>query len=99
MIRRGMKEEVDEYTHAPDQPRLDSPFLWSKSVGTAKYPSLSKVAWIYISVPAIQVSSERLFSTKRNLVTARRDNLLFEHVEQLVFVHSNTCKENRLHVH
>lgn len=84
-----LKKEVEEYLHAPVQPRLDNPFLWWKNIGKAKYPSLYNIARLYLSVPATQVSSERLFSTTGNVVTARREHLLPEHVEQLVFVHSN----------
>ncbi|KAH6937999.1 hypothetical protein HPB50_006091 [Hyalomma asiaticum] len=39
-----LKKEVEEYLHAPVQPRLDNPFLWWKNIGKAKYPSLSKYA-------------------------------------------------------
>ncbi|KAH7969070.1 hypothetical protein HPB52_014323 [Rhipicephalus sanguineus] len=37
-----LKEEVEEYLHAPVQSRLDNPFLWWKNIGKANYPSLSK---------------------------------------------------------
>ncbi|XP_037502836.1 E3 SUMO-protein ligase ZBED1-like [Rhipicephalus sanguineus] len=84
-----LKKEVEEYLHAPVQPRLDNHFLWWKNIGKAKYSSLYNIARLYLSVPATQVSSERLFSTTGNVVTARREHLLPEHVEQLVFVHSN----------
>lgn len=84
-----LKEEVEEYFHTPVQPRSENPLLWWKNFGAAKYPSLSGLARLYLSVPATQVSSERLFSATGNVVTARREHLLPEHVEQLVFLHSS----------
>lgn len=82
-----MDEEVEEHLHAPIWPRVGNPFLWWECVGTARYPLLSKVAQLYLSVPATQVSSEGLFSTTGNVVTATKDDLP-EHVKQLVFVRS-----------
>ncbi|XP_070386227.1 zinc finger BED domain-containing protein 4-like [Dermacentor albipictus] len=84
-----LMEEVEEYLHAPVRPRLENPFLWWKNFGEDKYPSLSKLARLYLSVPATQVSCERLFSSTGNVVTTRREHLLPDHVEQLVFIHSN----------
>lgn len=84
-----LKEQVEEPLHAPVQPCSENPFLWWKNFGAAKYPSLSRLARLYLSVPATQVSSERLFSATGNVVTARREHLLPEHIEQLVFLHSS----------
>lgn len=47
-----MEEGVEEYFHVRMQSHMDNPLLWWKSVGTAKYPSLSRVARLYPSVPA-----------------------------------------------
>lgn len=86
---RRPSEEVEEYLYSPVRPRSENPYLWWRNLGKDKYPLLAKVAQLYLSIPATQVSSERLFSTSGNVVTSRRELLLPEHVEQLVFIHSN----------
>ncbi|XP_070392601.1 uncharacterized protein [Dermacentor albipictus] len=61
-----LMEEVEEYLHAPVRPRLENPFLWWKNFGEYKYPSLSKLARLYLSVPATQVS--RFSRAKKSLM-------------------------------
>jgi hypothetical protein len=48
----------------------------------------------YMSIPATQVRSERQFSAGSNTVTWRHQNLLPEHVEQLLFLHENLKVSN-----
>ncbi|XP_063230949.1 zinc finger BED domain-containing protein 4-like isoform X1 [Bacillus rossius redtenbacheri] len=82
------EEEVRRYLKEPRINRHDNPLNWWKNEGT-KYRYLSKVALKYLGVPSTQVNSERLFSAAGNVVSARRENLLPQHVEQLVFLHAN----------
>jgi hypothetical protein len=39
------------------------------------YPNLSRMARDYLAIPATSASSERLFSSGSNLITAKRNNL------------------------
>jgi hypothetical protein len=39
------------------------------------YPNLSRMARDYLAIPATSASSERLFSSCKDLITARRNNL------------------------
>ncbi|KAH9383796.1 hypothetical protein HPB48_025566 [Haemaphysalis longicornis] len=88
--RQQPQEEVEDYLRMPVIPRSENPYLWWKNTGKSRYPVLSRIALIYLSIPATQVSSERLFSASGNVVTCRRQLLLPERVEQLVFIHSNS---------
>lgn len=88
--RQQPQEEVEDYLRMPVIPRSENPYLWWKNTGKSRYPVLSRIALMYLSIPATQVSSERLFSASGNVVTCRRQLLLPEHVEQLVFIQSNS---------
>lgn len=81
--------QVCDYVSAPLLPRAENPLDWWKGRGSQSYPALAKVAQRYLSIPATQTRSERLFSTAGGVVSNRRELLLTEHVEQLVFLHEN----------
>ncbi|KAL3208584.1 hypothetical protein MRX96_038990 [Rhipicephalus microplus] len=85
----SIKDDVRNYLRAPLLPRCEDPLDWWKSKGSHLHPSLVRVARRYLSVPATQTTSERLFSTAGAIVTCRREHLLTQHVEQLVFPHDN----------
>ena len=53
------------------------------------YPNLSIMARKYLCITATSVPSEQLFSTAGNVVSAKRNALLPENVEKLVFLHDN----------
>ncbi|XP_075737457.1 zinc finger BED domain-containing protein 4-like [Rhipicephalus microplus] len=85
----SIKDDVQKYLRAPLLSRCEDPLDWWKSKGSHLHPSLVRVARRYLSVPATQTTSERLFSTAGAIVTCRRKHLLPQHVEQLVFLHDN----------
>lgn len=78
--------EVMSYLQEPREAKTVNPYTWWKTAN-AKYPNLAKVAAEYLPIPATQAASERLFSAAGNIVTARREALSPQHVEQLVFLH------------
>ncbi|KAH7946295.1 hypothetical protein HPB49_022830 [Dermacentor silvarum] len=79
----------EDYLGAPVLPQSEYPLEWWKSHGSQLYPVLAKVAQKYLSIPATQARSERLFATAENIVSSQRELLLPDHVEQLVFLHEN----------
>lgn len=86
---RASSEEVRRYLServAPAKAKIGS---WWKE-NNKRYPEIAKVAAIYISVPATQISSESTFSTAGNIDTPYRSRLLTEHIEQLCFIHENS---------
>ncbi|MBN3270805.1 ZBED1 protein, partial [Polyodon spathula] len=54
-----------------------------------KYPHLAQLAKKYLCVPGTSVSSERVFSTARNIVNKKRAALDPEQVDRLVFLANN----------
>ncbi|XP_076662006.1 E3 SUMO-protein ligase ZBED1-like [Halictus rubicundus] len=71
------------------QLRFDlDPYEWWKA-RTHKYPRISKIAKKYLTMPATSAMSERCFSSAGNIVTAKRNRLLPENVNTLVFLHQN----------
>ncbi|XP_063221590.1 zinc finger BED domain-containing protein 4-like isoform X2 [Bacillus rossius redtenbacheri] len=83
------EDEIRNYLSEPRLPRSDDPLGWWRNHGSNKYPNLCVVASKYLGIPATQVSSERLFSVAGNVVTSRRECLLPQHVEHLVFLKAN----------
>ena len=68
------------------------PFSWwaeHKQV----FPNIAKLALNVLFIPATSVPSERLFSTAGQIITERRNRLLPEHAEKLIFLNLNLRKE------
>ncbi|KAH8019297.1 hypothetical protein HPB51_018809 [Rhipicephalus microplus] len=57
----SVPSQVAEYLGAPVLPRSENPLEWWKTHGSRLYPALAKVAQKYLSIPATQARSERLF--------------------------------------
>ncbi|KAL3212338.1 hypothetical protein MRX96_036001 [Rhipicephalus microplus] len=62
---------------------------WWRTVGTFRYPRLAKFCPKYLPIPATSVPSERAFSVAGEVVSVRRERLLPDHVEQLIFLHDS----------
>jgi hypothetical protein len=76
--------QFESYLAEP-QLRFDlDPFEWWKTRAT-KYPATGELAKKYLAIPATSASSQRCFSTAGNIVTSKRNCLLPEHVNTLVF--------------
>lgn len=63
-------------------------YLWWRS-HEAKYPAVAALAKRYLSIPSTSASSERTFSTAGNIVSPKRNCLLPENVNMLVFLYQN----------
>lgn len=81
--------ECTEYLKTPLIARTEDPLAWWRCRGKHLYPSLVSVARRYLSIPATQTRSERLFSSAGSIVSCKRELLLPDHVQQLVFLHEN----------
>ena len=66
----------------------EDPLIWWKE-HQYEYPLLSQLAKRYLCVPGTSVSSERVFSTAGDIITAQRSALLPEHVDQILFLNKN----------
>ena len=87
-IRDAAEREVDMYLASAITSRDDSPFEWWKT-NKNSFPMLSKLALKYLCTPASTIYSERLFSEAGNVYEAKRNRLLPENGEQLIFLHHN----------
>ena len=89
-------DEVIEYLQEDKIPFSQSPFEWwaNKKI---KYPILSKIARIYLVVPATSTPSERLFSDAGNLLSAKRSRMDAELFKRMMFLKKNALKINSIH--
>jgi len=89
-IAASKKVEIELSLYKAEQPAcLDSnPLEWWKEQKLA-YPSLSKLVRKLHSMVATSVPSERL-STAGNVIQERRNCLLLDNADKLIFLHENT---------
>ena len=83
-----VKSEVERYIQEPLLDLDDDPLDWWKS-RQSQYPLMSQLVRKYWSLPATSVRSEEAFSTAGNVLTTKRNRLLPENVDRLVFLHDN----------
>ncbi|XP_064476239.1 zinc finger BED domain-containing protein 4-like [Ornithodoros turicata] len=83
------EREIEGYANDVLLKRDLSPCQWWQTTGRFSYPHLAQLCYRYLAIPATSVRSERAFSAAGAVVCARRERLLSEHVEQLVFLHNN----------
>ena len=68
--------------------KVGDPFLgWSQH--SQEFPILSKLARCFLSAPATLVPFERLFSTAENLHNDKRNRIMSELSEELLFIQNN----------
>jgi len=82
------EEQVRLYLAQPNIPRSESPTAWWQA-NAGLFPQVAEVARRYLSAPATSVPSERLFSAAGLIYTDRRNRLLPERAEMLLFIRHN----------
>lgn len=83
-------QEVTEYFNEPTLSYKSNPLtFWSNETNKYKYPTLYKMALIYLCSPATSAESERVFSKAGLTLTNLRKNLNEKTLEKLLFVHLN----------
>lgn len=78
--------EFDRYIKADVVERNTDILKWW-SDNSRNYPNLAVLARKYLSIPATEASSERLFSTAGNILTNKRSTLATENLAHLVYLH------------
>ena len=78
------------YKTEPPIPVKENPLQWL-AMHSYIYPKINIMARKYLCIVATctSVPSEQLFSTAGNVVSVKRNALLPENVEKLVFLHEN----------
>lgn len=66
----------------------DNPLIWWRE-NEKEYPLLARMAKRYLCVPGTSVTSERVFSTAGDIITAKRSCLTPGHVNELLFLQKN----------
>ncbi|CAG8484149.1 14720_t:CDS:2 [Dentiscutata heterogama] len=82
------ENEVDRYICKPIQRRKYDPLTWWRD-NANKFPILSNLAWKYLSVLAMLVPSERLFSDTGLHITVLHNKLHSNMVERMMFLKRN----------
>ena len=80
--------EVKRYKSEESIDIDDKPLEWWKMRG-CQYPLMSTLAKQYFCIPATSVCSEEIFSVAGNILNEKRNRLLPENVDKLVFLHEN----------
>jgi len=86
--REKVETELLWYSHEETLDFESDPLEWWK-LKSATYPNLSAQVQRMWTLPASSVRSEEIFSTAGNILTLKRNRLLPEHVNMLVFLHAN----------
>jgi len=79
------KNEINLYQSFPRPAAHTDPLLWWK-LNAQQLPILSKLAMIYLAIPASQASVERIFSVAKNIITENRTSLAPDVIESLLFI-------------
>jgi hypothetical protein len=88
--------EITVYLSLPELNIYSDPFVWWRD-HKERFPILSKLARIYLPVPATSTPSERLFSSAGNLLTAKRTRLNPELFNRLMFLKKNASFVESIH--
>lgn len=83
------KSEIDIYDSEMEVSRLSSPLQWWKT-HEKRFPTLAILARRYLCIPATSTPAECVFSTAGDIVNAKRNCLLPENMDKLVFLYQ-TC--------
>ena len=80
--------EVNRYKSEESIDIDEKPLMWWK-MRKCQYPLMSNLAKRYFCIPATSVRSEEIFSVAGNVLNEKRNRLLPENVDKLVFLHEN----------
>ncbi|KAH6947550.1 hypothetical protein HPB50_019738 [Hyalomma asiaticum] len=79
-------EKFRRHLREPTCSKDQDPLVFWKERGKQHFPGMHKMAMQYMGIPVMSVPSEKLFSMAGNIVTARREKLTPDHVQQLLFL-------------
>ena len=88
--------ELSRYKGEPTIHIDEKPLLWWNE-RESQYPSLSNLAKWYFCIPATSVCSEEIFCAAGNVFTEKRNRLLPENLDNLVFFTWKSLNQMTLH--
>lgn len=86
--RQKVQSELESYLMSPDADSESEPLEWWR-LHEHNFPNMSKLVNKYLCIPPTSTPSERIFSTRGNVVTCTRAALKPDRVNQLVFLAHN----------
>lgn len=81
------ESELDAYLKSPRAPRDTDILCWWKN-NSYLYPTLAKMAQVYLCIPATSVPCERVFSEAGNVITSKRCSLSEERAAAQICIDS-----------
>ncbi len=82
--------EIKRYLSLPCEDRTSTePLSWWNKVGRGQFPTISKVAFKYLIIPATSVPCERLFSIAGQVLSEKRSCLKDKKARALICLHEN----------
>ena len=88
VVRNNREAQFEMYLTEPQIGHNIDLFEWWAN-REKRYPALAELARKYLCIPATLASAERVFSAAGNIVTSKRNYLLPENVNLLVFLYQN----------
>ena len=88
--------EVDEYMKLSEISLKKDPLAWW-DLHSKKFPILSKLARIFLAIPATSTPSERLFSDAGNLMSFKRMRISPELFNRMMFLKRNIDQYQSIH--
>ncbi|XDV53650.1 hypothetical protein PO909_022097 [Leuciscus waleckii] len=82
------EDEIKRYRARRPAGLQDNPLIWWRE-NEKEYPLLARMAKRYLCVPGTSVTSERVFSTAGDIITAKRSCLTPGHVNELLLLQKN----------
>ena len=97
-LQFNIKRDLKKYESSKTLPFKNSPLsYWREEEFGKQKPwskALASIAKIYLTAPPTSADVERLFSTVSEILNKRRNRLLPNNAEQLLFVHENIANVN-----
>ena len=97
-LRFNIKSYLQKYESSKTLPFKHSPLsYWKDYESSTEKPwgkALACIAKVYLTAPPTSADVERLFSTASEILNKRRNRLLPNNAEQLLFVHENIANVN-----
>ncbi|KAM8843639.1 E3 SUMO-protein ligase ZBED1-like [Synchiropus picturatus] len=94
-MNQTVQNEVLVYFGDHPAAKREDPLSWWRTNAT-RFPTLSKLARVFLCIPATSMPAELLFSAPGNVASKLRAGLSAEHVDMQVFLHHNHTLKNHI---
>ncbi|KAJ4929299.1 hypothetical protein JOQ06_004909 [Pogonophryne albipinna] len=88
LVTSSTAQQLDDYLSEVPIPRSENPLGYWRSKQD-RFPDLAKVARKYLSAPCTSTDSERLFSAASHVLDEKRNRLMADKAEKLLFIKKN----------